>query len=56
MALVRGWIDRRSGPIVEVETADQIEIVDGADTVGSIAPPPRHRKRNVPSGSTAGHE
>jgi endonuclease YncB( thermonuclease family) len=53
-ALVRGWID--SGPIVEVEAADQIEIVDGADTVGSIASPPRHRKRNVPGGSTAGHE
>jgi endonuclease YncB( thermonuclease family) len=55
-ALVRGWIDRRSGPIVEIETAGQIELIDSPDSVGSIQPPPRHRKRNVPGGSTAGHE
>jgi micrococcal nuclease len=54
--LVRGWIDRRSGPIIEIESADQIESVDGADTVGSIPPPQRRRKRNVPGGPAAGHE
>jgi hypothetical protein len=55
-ALVRGWIDRHSGPIVEIETAGQIEFIDSPDTVGSIQLPPRRGKRNVPGGSTAGHE
>jgi micrococcal nuclease len=55
-ALVRGWIDRRSGPIVEIEKAGQIEFIDSPDTVGSIQRPPRRGKRNVPGGSTAGHE
>jgi micrococcal nuclease len=55
-ALVRGWIDRRSGPIVEIEKAGQIEFIDSPDTVGSIQPPPRRSKRNVPGGPAAGHE
>jgi endonuclease YncB( thermonuclease family) len=56
IALVRGWIDRRSGPIVEIETAGQIEVIDSADAVGSIQPPPRRRKRNVPGGPATGHQ
>jgi endonuclease YncB( thermonuclease family) len=55
-ALVRGWIDRRNGPVVAIDTTGQIEFIDGTDTVGSLQAPPRHRKRNVPGGPAAGHE
>jgi micrococcal nuclease len=61
-ARVRGWIDRRNGPIIEIDTAGQIEFIDGTDAVGSLRSPSRRRhdnrarKRNVPGGQATGHE
>lgn len=60
-ALVRGWIDRRNGPVIEVGTAGQIELLDSPDAVGSLqgAAPrraDRTQKRSVPGGWAAGHE
>jgi micrococcal nuclease len=58
-ALVRGWIDRRNGPVIEINAAGLIEFIDAPDAVGSLQRPARRdraRKRNVPSGGTARHE
>ena len=60
-ALVRGWIDRRNGPVIAIDTAGQIELLDSPDAVGSLqrAAPRRHdraQKRSVPGGRAAGHE
>jgi micrococcal nuclease len=58
-ALVRGWIERRNGPVIEIDADGQIELIDAPDAVGSLQHPARHdrtRKRNVPSGRAAGHE
>ncbi|MFM9847612.1 MAG: thermonuclease family protein [Hyphomicrobiaceae bacterium] len=59
--LARGWIDRRNGPVIEIDTAGQIELLDSPDAVGSLqrAVPRRYdraQKRNVPGGRAAGHE
>ncbi len=55
-ALVRGWIDRRNGPILAIDTTGQIELIDSTDTIGSLQARSRHRKRNVPGSPAAGHE
>jgi micrococcal nuclease len=58
-ALVRGWIDRRNGPVIEIDAAGLIELMDAPDAVGSLQRPARRdraRKRNVPGGGAAGHE
>lgn len=59
-AVVRGWIDRRNGPVIAIDAAGQIELVDSAKAVGSLQTPSRRhdggQKRNVPGGEPAGHE
>jgi endonuclease YncB( thermonuclease family) len=54
-AIVRGWIDRRTGPFIEIDSAGQIEFTESTD-VRSLPSSPRHSKRNVPDGRATGHE
>jgi micrococcal nuclease len=62
IALVRGWIDRRNGPVIEMDANGQIELLDGPPAVGSLreeAPVRGYgwsRKQRVPGGRAAGRE
>ena len=61
-ALVRGWIDRRNGPVIEIDANGQIELLDSPPAVGSLRGEARTRgydwshKQRVPGGRAAGHE